>query len=193
MNQNKYAFVLLSAGLIFSTGSLRADNAAPASTTPVGMSAAKPPAKPAAAAKPSVREQMKAAAALADAGKTDEAIAAYEAIGTLPSQKGESWRQNSEGLAYLKAPTPEPEKAIPVLEKSVAVNPDDYYAWRNLGNAYELTNQSKKAVDAYQKAAASKKAAKGEDSDQKSSDSAKAAGTTPAGSSTPAAGSDTSK
>ena len=172
MNQNKYAFVLLTAGLVFSTGSLRADDA-PASATPAAMQAAKP-----VAAKPSVREQMKAAGALADAGKTDEAIAAYEAIGTLPSVRGESWRQNAEGLAYLKAPKPEPEKAVPFLEKSVAINPDDYYAWRNLGSAYELTGQTKKAADAYAKAAASQKAA---------------TIPAPASSSTPAAKADTSK
>jgi tetratricopeptide (TPR) repeat protein len=191
MNQNKYAFVILTAGLMFSTGSLRADDAAPAST-PAAVPAAKPAAKPA-AGKPSVREQMKAAGALADAGKTDEAIAAYEAIGPLPSNKGESWRQNAEGLAYLKAPKPEPEKAVPFLEKAVAINPDDYYAWRNLGNAYELTNQPKKAVDAYQKATASEKAAKGGDSSQTPADSAKADSAAPAGSSTPTDGADTSK
>jgi tetratricopeptide (TPR) repeat protein len=178
MKQNKYAFLLLTAGLVFSTGSLRADNAAPASATPAAMPAAKPADKPV-GAKPSIREQMKAAGALADAGKTDEAIAAYEAIGTLPSIKGESWRQNAEGLAYLKAPKPEPEKALPLLEKSVAINPDDYYAWRNLGSAYELTGQSKKAQEAYAKATASQKAASPIPA--------------PADSGTPAAKADTSK
>ena len=199
MNQNKYAFVLLTAGLMFATGSLRADNATPVSTTPAATpAAAKPAAKPAAAKKPSIKEQMKAAADLADAGKTDEAIAAYEAIGELPSKKGESWRQNAEGLAYLEAPTPQPEKAVPVLEKSVAVNADDYYAWNNLGSAYELTDQSKKAEDAYQKAIDSAKEA-GVSTDKyetnlkllqaKTGDTSAAASTTPApaGSSTPAA------
>jgi tetratricopeptide (TPR) repeat protein len=184
MNHNKYAFVLLTAGFVFSTGILRADDAAPA--TPSAM-----PAKP--AAKSSVREQMKAAGALADAGKTDEAIAAYEAIGTLPSKQGESWRLNAEGLAYLKASKPEPEKAVPLLEKSVAVNPDDYYAWRNLGSAYQQTGQSEKALDAYKKAAASEKAAKGEDS-HKSTDLAAASTTpAPAGSGNPATGAEASK
>src|ERR1700677_2631987 len=159
MNQNKYAFVLLTAGLMFSTGSLRADDATPVSTTPAAIPAAAPAAPAAAPKKPSIKEQMKAAGAWADSAKTDDAIAAYEAIGTLPSKKGESWRQNAEGLAYLEAPTPEPEKAVPVLEKSVAVNPDDYFAWNNLGSAYELTDQPKKAEDAYQKAIDSAKSA----------------------------------
>jgi tetratricopeptide (TPR) repeat protein len=199
MNQNKYAFVLLTAGLMFSTGSLRADDAAPASTTPAATPAAAPAAKLATAPKKlSIKDQMKAAADLADAGKTDDAIAAYEKIGTLPSKKGESWRQNAEGLAYLEAPTPEPEKAVPVLEKSVAINADDYYAWNNLGSAYELTDQSKKAEDAYQKAIDSAKAA-GASTDKyetnlkllqaKKGDTPAAASTTPApaDSSTPAA------
>jgi tetratricopeptide (TPR) repeat protein len=205
MNQNKYVFVLLTAGLMFSTGSLRADDATPVSTTPAATPAATSAAMAAAAPKKlSIKEQMKAAADLADAGKTDDAIAAYEAIGPLPSKKGESWRQNSEGLAYLEAPTPEPEKAVPVLEKSVAVNPDDYFAWNNLGSAYELTDQLKKAEDAYQKAIDSAKAA-GASSDKyennlkllqaKTGDTPAAANTTPApaDSSTPATGADTSK
>lgn len=204
MNKKKYVFVLLTAGLMFSTGNLRADDAVPASTTPAVTPAAAPASKSAAAPKKlSIKEQMKAASDLADAGKTDEAIAAYEAIGPLPSKRGESWRQNSEGLAYLEAPTPEPEKAVPVLEKSVAVNPDDYYAWNNLGSAYELTDQAKKAEDAYQKAIDSAKAA-GASSDkyennlkllQAKTGDAPAASTTPAASdmSTPAAGADSSK
>src|SRR5665213_972004 len=203
MNQNKYAFVLLTAGLMFSTGSLRAEDAA--STTPAVTPAATPAAKtakPAAAAKPSIKEQMKAAADLADAGKTDDAIAAYEKIGPLPSKKGESWRQNAEGLAYLEAPTPEPEKAVPMLEKSVAVNADDYYAWNNLGSAYELTDQSKKAEDAYQKAIDAAKAA-GASTDKyetnlkllqaKTGDASAAADSTPLPAGTPAAGADSSK
>ncbi len=203
MNQNKYAFVLLTAGLMFSTGSLRADDATPASTTPAATPAAAPAAKPAAAPKGlSIKEKMKAAADLADAGKTDDAIAAYEAIGTLPSKKGESWRQNAEGLAYLEAPTPEPEKAVPMLEKSVAVNADDYYAWNNLGSAYELTDQSKKAEDAYQKAIDAAKAA-GASTDKyetnlkllqaKTGDASAAADSTPLPAGTPAAGADSSK
>jgi tetratricopeptide (TPR) repeat protein len=165
MIQNKNAFVFLTAGLMFLTGSLRADDATPASTTPAASDSTTPAAAPAAAApaaapkKMTIKEAMKAAGDLADAGKTDEAIAAYEAIGKLPSKRGESWRQNSEGLAYLEAATPEPDKAIPVLENAVAINADNYFAWNNLGSAYEQTDQPKKAEDAYQKAIDTGKAA----------------------------------
>jgi tetratricopeptide (TPR) repeat protein len=170
MNQNKYAFVLLTAGLMFSTGSLWADDAA-STTTPAAADSTTPTAAAPAAAAPdaaapaaapkklSIKERMKAAGDLADAGKTDEAIAAYEAIGPLPSKKGESWRQNSEGLAYLEAATPVPDKAIPVLEKAVSINADNYFAWNNLGSAYEQTDEPKKAEDAYQKAIDTAKAA----------------------------------
>jgi len=212
MIQNKNAFVLLTAGLMFLTGSLRADDATPASTTPAADSttpAAASAAVPAAApAKLSIKAQMKAAGDLADAGKTDEAIAAYEAIGRLPSKKGESWRQNSEGLAYLEAATPECDKAVPVLEKAVAINADNYFAWNNLGSAYEQTDQPKKAEDAYQKAIDTGKAA-GASTDKaeanlkalqaKTGDAPAAApaastdATTPAASTTPTAGADASK
>lgn len=165
MIQSKNAFVLLAAGLMFLTGSLRADDAA-STTTPAAANSTTPtaatPSVAALAAAPkklSIKEAMKVAGDLADAGKTDEAIAAYEAIGPLPSKKGESWRQNSEGLAYLEAATPEPDKALPVLEKAVSINADNYFAWNNLGSAYEQTDEPKKAEDAYQKAIDTAKAA----------------------------------
>jgi tetratricopeptide (TPR) repeat protein len=164
MIQSKNKFVLLTAGLMFLTGSLRADDAASTTPTAAGSTtpttAAPAAAVPAAAPKKlSIKEAMKAAGDLADAGKTDEAITAYEAIGPLPSKKGESWRQNSEGLAYLEAATPEPDKALPVLEKAVSINADNYFAWNNLGSAYEQTDEPKKAEDAYQKAIDTAKAA----------------------------------
>jgi Flp pilus assembly protein TadD len=215
MIQNKNAFVLLTAGLLFLTGSLRADDATPASTTPAATYATTPVtastnAAPATAPKkPSIKEAMKAAGDLAQAGKTDEAIAAYEAIGTLPSKKGESWRLNSEGLAYLEAATPEADKAVPVLEKAVATDAGNAVAWNNLGSAYEQTDQPKKAEDAYQKAMDASKAgsnssdkaeanlkalqAKLGDAKPDSAAASTAADATPADSSTATPGADASK
>lgn len=42
--------------------------------------------------------------------------------------------------------------AIPFLEKYAAANPNNEGAWVNLGDAYQLTGQSKKAMTAYQQA-----------------------------------------
>lgn len=166
---NKLLFSLLAAVLISFTGTLWADDAAPAASDSSAQpaSADKPAAMAAkpAEAKPdhSIRAQMKAAGELAEAGKTEEAIAAYEKIGELPSKKGESWRLNSEGLAYLTAKDPMPDKAIPYLEKAVAADENNAVAWNNLGSAYEQTDQLKKAADAYQKSIDAAKADGGSD------------------------------
>src|SRR5581483_5830484 len=64
-----------------------------------------------------------------------------------------------EGLAYLIATTPAPDKAVPLLEKAVAADANNFTAWNNLGSAYEQTNQLKKAKDAYQKSIDAAKAA----------------------------------
>jgi tetratricopeptide (TPR) repeat protein len=152
MVQYKRAYLLLAAVLLFSTGKLWADNPTPVatSTTP-------------AAVKPSKHspeyDAMVAANDLAAAGKTDEAIAAYEKIGVLKSKNMEAWRLNNEAHAYLTAATPVPDKAVPLLEKAVAANDANYVAWNNLGSAYELTDQLDKAKDAYQKSIDSAKAA----------------------------------
>jgi len=149
MVQNKLSLLFLAVGLISFTGSLWADEAAPASTTPAAQPTVA--SKPVAKADNSVKAAMKAAGDLAAAGKTDEAIAAYEKIGVLPSKKGESWRLNCEGLAYLNATEPKPDKAAPVFEKAVAADSSNYLAWNNLGTAYEQTDQLDKAKAAYQK------------------------------------------
>ena len=120
--------------------------------------AAQPAAQSVAAAKPApaakvdnpVKAAMKAAGDLAAAGKTDEAVAAYEKIGAVKSKKAEGWRLNNEGLAYLEAADPKADKAVPVLEKAVAVDPGNAVAWNNLGSAYEQTDKLEKAKDAYQ-------------------------------------------
>jgi tetratricopeptide (TPR) repeat protein len=116
------------------------------------------PSKPTGHDSPTVAA-MKAAIALAEAGKTDEAVAAYEKMGVLKSKKMEAWRLNNEGLAYLTAATPAPDKAVPLLEKAVATDADNYVAWNNLGNAYENTDELEKAGDAYQKSIDAAKAA----------------------------------
>jgi len=151
----KRAYLLFAAVLAFSAGNLWADNATPVSTS------ATPSATKIKSAKidsPTVTA-MKAAIALADAGKTDEAIAAFEKMGVLKSKNMEAWRLNNEALVYLQEATPVPEKAVPLLEKAVAANDANYIAWNNLGSAYELTDQIEKAKDAYQKSIDAAKAA----------------------------------
>src|ERR1017187_7011570 len=83
----KRAYLLFAAVLAFSAGNLWADNATPVST-PATPSATK--SKSAKADSPTVTA-MKAAIALADAGKTDEAIAAFEKMGVLKSKNMEAW------------------------------------------------------------------------------------------------------
>src|SRR5258708_12639721 len=150
MTQCKAAFLSFAVLLLVSAGSLWADDAAPVATVQ-----ANPGAGAVAAANPDNPESpaatMKAAAALAEAGKTDEAVAAYEKMGVLKSKKKEGWRLNNEGRAYLIASTPAPEKAVPLLEKAVATDESNFVAWNNLGTAYEQTGQLAKAKDAYQK------------------------------------------
>ncbi len=146
MVQYKRAYWLFAAVLMLSAGKLLADNPTPVATsttpTPVVIKSAKHSAE---------YDAMVAANDLATAGKTDEAIAAYEKIGVLKSKKMEAWRLNNEAHAYLMAATPVPDKAVPLLEKSVATDNANYVAWNNLGSAYELTDQLDKAKDAYQK------------------------------------------
>ena len=142
-------FLLMAAGLAVSAGNLWADDASKA--TPV-------PAKSAKTDSPTITA-MKAAIALAEAGKTDEAVAAYEKMGVLKSKKMEAWRLNNEGLAYLTAKEPAYDKALPLFEKAVAADDANYVAWNNLGSTYEQTNKLDKAKDAYQKSINAAKAA----------------------------------
>ncbi len=156
MIQYKNIYVLIAAGLALSGGKLWADDTIPAppqtSPTPIATVAskeAKSDIVKAVKAEGVTVSPMKAAMALAEAGKIDEAVAAYEKMGVQKSAKVEAWRLNNEGLAYLIGG--KPEKAAPLLEKSTATNADNYVAWNNLGSAYEQTGQLDKAKDAYQK------------------------------------------
>jgi len=156
MIQNKRAILLFAAGLVLSVGTVWADDATPTSATaPTGGAAAastSPKESP-------LKTAMKAAGALADAGKTDEAIAAYEQIGVQKSRKAESWRLNSEGLAYLQATPSQPDKAQPLFEKAAATDSANYSAWNNLGSVYEQSNVLDKAKASFMKAIKAAKAA----------------------------------
>ncbi len=155
MIQYKRALLLFAAGLFVLAGKVSADTTA-ASTTPVAQPTVA--SKPAKADSPTVAA-MKAAIALAEAGKTDDAVAAYEKMGVLKSKKMEAWRLNNEGLAYLTAATPAADKALPLLEKATTTDDSNYVAWNNLGTAYEQTGDLEKAKDAYQKSIDAAKAA----------------------------------
>jgi len=145
MFRRKLDLLLLTTGLVMTAGVLLADDAK--MVTPVATAAVAP--KAAKADSPTVAA-MKAANALADAGKTDEAVAAYEKMGVLKSKKMEAWRLNNEGLAYLTSAKPDPAKAVPLFEKATETDKTNYVAWNNLGSAYEATNELEKAKDAYQ-------------------------------------------
>ena len=125
-----------------------ADDKPAASTTPAAKTDAKPAATSAKGDSPTVTA-MKAAIALAEAGKTDEAVAAYEKMGVLKSKNMEAWRLNNEGLAYLMAN--KVDKATPLFEKATQTNDKNYVAWNNLGSCYEQDNKLDEAKDAYQK------------------------------------------
>lgn len=158
MINDKRILVAMVAGLALSAGSLWADDKAPAAastTTPVAKA---PAAKSAKQDSPTV-VAMKAAIALAEAGKTDEAVAAYEKMGVLKSKKMEAWRLNNEALAYITAKEPKFDKALPLLEKAVEADETNSIAWNNLGSAYENTGDLEKAKDAYQKSIDAAKAA----------------------------------
>ncbi len=155
MIQDKRILLLFAAGLLVSTGSLWAD-ATPVSTTPTGVATVV--AAPAKHQSPAYAA-MVAANELAAAGKTDEAIAAYEKMGVLKSKSMEGWRLNNEAHAYLTAATPAPDKAVPLLEKATTTDDSNYVAWNNLGSAYEQTGELEKAKDAYQKSIDAAKAA----------------------------------
>lgn len=186
-------FMLFMAGMILWAGSLWADN-----STPAGASA--PVAKTVKPLSP-----LKAANALLEAGKLDEAITAYEKMGVLKYKKAETWRLNNEALCYLKANPAAPEKAIPLLEGSVAADPNNHVAWNNLGSAYAQTNALEKAKDAFQKSVDACKAAgvgtaqaennlqgiqiKLDQASASPAPSAAASGAAPAASNTPAASS----
>ncbi len=115
--------------------------------------AVSPTAKAAAQAAPlsaTAKPDMKSAKKLLDEGKFDEAAQAYQAIGTLKTKKGEGWRLNNLGLAYIKLD--KPADAVKPLEDAVAADPKNATAWNNLGVAYENTQQADKALEAYRKA-----------------------------------------
>ncbi len=158
MIQTKRAFLLIPALIFVFAGKVSADDKAPASTTPT--------AKPAGATKSAKADSpavsaMKAAIALAEAGKTDEAVAAYEKMGVLKTKKMEAWRLNNEGLAYLTAKEPKYDKALPLFEKATETDDSNYVAWNNLGSTYEQNGDLDKAKDAYQKSIDAAKAADG--------------------------------
>jgi tetratricopeptide (TPR) repeat protein len=151
MNRKKLVIGLLAAASMMPAEKLWADEAANAQAAQAAPAAkAAVPAK-AANAQSSSSASMKEANALAAAGKTAEAIQAYEKIGVLKSKKAEGWRLNNEGLAYLIASEPAPEKAIPLLEKATATDANNAVAWNNLGSAYVQTEQLDKAKNAFEK------------------------------------------
>lgn len=153
MIQYKRVFLLLGVGLGLLVGRVWADdqaassssNAQAGNSSGTQMNTAASPAKP---ESPNVIN-MKAANALMDAGKYDEAIAAYEKMGELKSNRMEAWRCNNEGLACLDAN--KNDQALPLLEKATTTDPSNSVAWNNLGVCYERLNQLDKAKDAYQK------------------------------------------
>src|SRR5579859_970304 len=148
MIQRKRTLLLLAAGLTLAAGKSWADDKAKDNATPTPKAAAAAPAKAAKGDSPTITA-MKAALALDEAGKFDDAIAAFEKMGVLKSKKMEAWRLNNEALTYIHAN--KSDKALPLLEKATETDPTNYVAWNNLGTTYEGANDLDKAKDAYQK------------------------------------------
>ena len=140
--------LLLVAAVTLAVGKSWADDKPKAGATPT-VTAAKAPAKAVKGENPAVTA-MKAALALDEAGKFDDAIAAFEKLGVLKSTKLEAWRLNNEALSYIHAD--KSDKALPLLEKATTTDSTNYIAWNNLGTTYEAANQLDKAKEAYQKA-----------------------------------------
>lgn len=104
-------------------------------------------ADPAGNTLPARSRNLKAANLLLDAGKFEEALAAYTALGVARSSKVETWRLNNMGLCYLR--TERPAEALPLLRKAVEVEPGNAVAWNNLGVALENGGEVDKALEAY--------------------------------------------
>jgi tetratricopeptide (TPR) repeat protein len=94
-----------------------------------------------------LKEALRKASELLDAGKYQEASAAYAAIGqTAPAQR-EGWRLNNWGLCYLRLG--DALTARERLERSVEVFPGNPVAWNNLAIACEqlgLVDRAKEAL-----------------------------------------------
>ena len=89
---------------------------------------------------------------LANQGKLQEAIEAFEAL----YQRAPDNKTVLNWLGYLYLKVGKPAEAVPVLEKAVQLTPNSAEAWNNLGNAYLHTGQLEKAIDAYKKTLALK-------------------------------------
>jgi tetratricopeptide (TPR) repeat protein len=97
-----------------------------------------------------LKDALRKASELLDAGSYKQASDAYAAIGqTVPAQR-EGWRLNNWGLCYLRLG--DPASARERLERSVDAFPGNPVAWNNLGIAYEQLGLADKAKDAWAKA-----------------------------------------
>ncbi len=156
---NKTATLALAlAASLAAAGAVLADESPKAgtSTTAVDQASNSPSAKMKAASMAAKKLTLHEADELLSAGNLDEAIAAFQAMGPMRTKKAETWRLNNWGLCLLKQG--KYADAAPLLEKSVAADPDNSVAWNNLGVAYENTGQLDKAIDAYKKSVEAAKA-----------------------------------
>ncbi len=107
------------------------------------------------------RTLLRDASAALDAGRLDEAVAAYrQAEDAATSPAGKSAGANGAGFALLRFHRP--ADAIPHLERAVAADPANKVAWNNLGSAlltrYECGQGDRavlaRALEAFRKAGA---------------------------------------
>ena len=97
-----------------------------------------------------LKDSLRKASELLDAGQYSQASDAYAAIGqTAPAQR-EGWRLNNWGLCYLRLG--DPASARERLERSTEAFPGNPVAWNNLAFAYEQLGLADKAKDAWSKA-----------------------------------------
>jgi protein O-GlcNAc transferase len=93
-------------------------------------------------------QSVREAVALANQGKTQEAIEMFETL----YQRDENNPTVANWLGYLYLKTGKYAEAVPMLEKATQLTPRNAEAWNNLGNAYLHTNQLEKSINAYRKA-----------------------------------------
>lgn len=100
-----------------------------------------------------LKQALKKASELLDAGQYREASEAYAAIGQTAPAKREGWRLNNWGLCYLRLGEHAPARER--LERSVLAFPDNPVAWNNLAIAYEGLGLADKAKEAWARAGSS--------------------------------------
>ena len=154
---NKHLLLALAAGVAFA-GVLKADDAAPAATTPAAAAAtAAAPAADAKAdtfvAKNDAPGSLKAGNQLLDAGKYEEASAYFEGIGEQSEANGKTKREPYRllGLSTACLNLNKFKEAEDAASKGLDLKKDVAALWNNLASAQANQGERDKAIDTYTK------------------------------------------